>query len=167
MHRLLWNSIFLLATGAFLAAPLGASPPQTNPQVFTGVQTAPSPNLLNSGLLDFSRFNLRHSLSYSHVSSGFGSSSAGLWVTSLGYRASEALQVSADVGALINPTGDGPVLSENSFFLRGVNVNYRPSRNFMLNISYVNVPASAPYGMGGPGYGFGYRPWGSPLGLNR
>jgi hypothetical protein len=147
-----------------------AMPPPANPNPLSGLDAVPSPGLLNSGLLDFSRFDLRHSLSYSFSSSGYGSHSAGLWLSSIGYRPSGALRISADVGATINPMGDGPVLSENSFFLHSLNLDYRPSRNFMLHISYVNIPPDAAGAFGSrwaAGYGLGYRPWGSPLGLNR
>lgn len=167
-HRLaaLAASIIL---GVFLIhGTAAASLPGTQASILGDTGTAPSTGLLKSGLLDLSRINFSHSLSYSFSSSSTGGDrSGGLWLTRASYRVSDPLQVAVDVGAVIDPAGPGPMMDENSFFLRGAEIDYRPSDSFRINVSYVNLPAKArsvlPYG----GYGLGYGPWGSPLGLDR
>jgi hypothetical protein len=160
---------FLVAAVAACLVAIGGSASAQVPTLQSGAfpgTTPPSSNLLRSGLLDFSRFDVSQSLSFGY-SSGFGGNrSAGLWVTELGYRVSNPLRVSVDVGAVLDPSGQGSFLNEKSFFLKGFNVDYRPSKNFLLNISYVNLPSSAAPALGYrlPGYG-PYR--GSPLGFDR
>jgi hypothetical protein len=151
---------------AFLSGTAVASTPETRPQSLTTMHS-PSPSLLNSGLLDFSRLDISHSLSYSFSSSSHGSYSGGLWVTGIGYQISNPLRVSMDVGMLIDSNGDGPVVSEKNIFLRGFNLDYQPSKTFRLHIAYTNQPPNAALGYHYPGYGLGYRSWGSPLGLDR
>lgn len=129
-------------------------------------QPTPSSGLLQSGLLDFSRFDVKHSLNYGVASGSAGTQSGGLWLTEVGYRISDPLRISVDVGAALNTDG-GPVLSENSFFLHSLNLDYQPSKNFSLHVSYVNLPQNTSLfshqGM------LGRRPglWDSPLGLPR
>ena len=139
------------------------------PPALQGFVSTPSAGLLNSGLIDLSRFDLHHSLSYSMSSgSGYRSQSAGLWQTELGYRISDPLRVSLNVGATITPGGES-LFNERSVFLQGFNLDYRPSKNFMLNISYVNMPpeAAQALGYGASPYRFSRRPWDSPLDLDR
>lgn len=149
-----------------MVCPAGAQAP--GPQgALTGLQTAPSTGLLKSGLIDLSRLELSHSLSYSFSSaSGLGSRSGGLWQTRAAYRVADPLEVAVDVAAAIDPTGDGPVLGENSFFLKGFEVDWKPANAFHLNISYQNIPANAAAALGYGPNGLGHL-WGSPLGLDR
>lgn len=129
------------------------------------LSTPPSTSLLRSGLLDFSRFDLSHSVSFGYSSGTGGSRSGGLWLTRLGYRVSDPLRVSVDVGATLDPSGQGAFLSEKSFFLKGFNLDYRPSKHFLVHVSYVNLPPNAATALG---YRQGLSPtWGSPLGLDR
>jgi len=153
-----------LVAGAGTAS---ASLPNNAPTVLQGIGTEPSAGLLNSGLLDFSRFDVHNSLSYSFSSSSqFGSSSAGLWLTEFGYRVSDPLRLSVAVGATLDPSSES-LFSEKNIFLRGFNLDYRPSRNFQLNVSYVNTPPAAAQALGYSGwpYAGGIRPFGSPLSM--
>lgn len=147
-----------------------AATPGGNPQALAGIGSTPSVGLLRSGLLDFSRFDVSHSLTYGVSSSStFGTRSGGLWLTELGYRISDPLRVSVDVGAVIDPSGDGPLFSEKNVFLRGFNLDYQPSKSFRLNISYLNTPpnAASVLGYDYPGAGLGYRPYGPFRGSGR
>lgn len=162
-HRLFCPTAAAFLILGLMAGAAAASIPETSA---LGPQAAPSAGLLNSGLVDLSRLELSHSLSYGFSSSsGYGDRSGGLWLTRASYRISNPLKLAVDVGAVLDPTGGGPIMDENSFFLRGVELNYQPSKNFQLNVSYQNLPAKVqsvlPFG------GYGYRPWGSPLGLDR
>ena len=152
---------FIILALVVMAAPVDAA----GPDPMTGVASTPSSGLLRSGLLDLSRLQISHSLTYASTSSSiYGHESGGLWVTRFGYRVSNPLQLSMDLGATINTSGDGPILSEKNLFLRGFEMNYRPSNLFQLNIAYRRWP-------GGPGnqslYDLGSGPWGSPLGSVR
>jgi hypothetical protein len=161
---------FLVLTALVVAGSASAGLPVGNPQALTGVSTPPSAGLLRSGLIDLSRFDISHSLSYGvSSSSSFGTHSGGLWLTEIGYRIADPLRVSVDVGAALDTDGGGPILSEKSFYLRGFNLDYQPSRTFRLNISYVNTPpnAASVLGYDYPGTGLGYRPYGPFRGLDR
>ena len=141
-HRL---AVTMLALGAILliAAPIFASVPGGNPSAFSGMASEPSVGLINSGLIDLSRLEVNHSLSFGYTSSSaLGSQSGGLWSSRFGYRLSDPLHISVEVGATLDPAGDS-MLNEKSFFLGGFNLDYRPSDKFQLNISYVNTPRRA------------------------
>ena len=152
------------------AGNVSAGYPGTGPDLGLGT-AVPSTDLLRSGLLDLSRIDISHSLSYGFSSSSrWGSGSGGLWNTRATYRISNPLAISVDVGALINPAGGEPFLSTENIFLRGVNLDFRPSKHFQLHITYLKYPANASSPGFGPyhdRYGFGHGTWGSPLGLGR
>jgi hypothetical protein len=151
------------------AGTASASLPNATPPALQGIGTEPSAGLLNSGLLNLSRFDIHNSLSYSFSSSSeFGSQSGGLWQTEIGYRISDPLRISLDVGATLDPSSQN-LFSEKNIFLRGFNLDYRPNRNFQLNVSYVNTPPAAARALGYRGwlYPGGVRPYGSPLSMGR
>ncbi len=154
--------VFILAAAG--AGPVSAGVPASNPRAMAGISSAPSVGLLNSGLLNLSRFDIHNSLSYSVSSSSFGTRSAGLWLTEIGYRVSDPLRVSVDVGATLNPASD-QLFSEKNVFLHRFDLDYRPSDKFQLNLSYVNMPPDAATALGYHNWGYfpGSRPWGSPL----
>jgi hypothetical protein len=142
MFRIQTHSMVLIAL-VLAVAPVAASVPGGNPAAFSGVATEPSVGLINSGLIDLSRLEVNHSLSFGYTSSSaFGSQSGGLWNTRFGYRLAGPLKITMDVGATLDPAGDA-LLNEKSFFLGGFNLDYRPSDRFQLNISYVNTPRAA------------------------
>ncbi len=166
-----WTSALLcVVVAALVAGPVQAADAGAAvPPALQGLVSTPSAGLLNSGLIDLSRFDLHHSLSYSMSSgSGYRSQSAGLWTTELGYRISDPLRVSLNVGATITPGGES-LFNERNVFLQGFNLDYRPSKNFMLNISYINMPPEAAQALGyrASPYRFSRRPWDSPLDPDR
>jgi hypothetical protein len=147
----------------FVALPVLAGGPDP---IFLGGSENPSAGLLKSGLIDFSRLSVSNSLTFGTSSSSvYGNQSGGLWLTRFGYRVSNPLQLSVDVGAVLNTTGQGPVLNEKNLFLRGFEMNYHPSNAFQLNIAYRYWPAGAA-GLDNM-FGLGSSPWGSPLGSVR
>lgn len=159
--------VVLCAAGATL--PAAADTGAAVPPGLQGLVSAPSAGLLNSGLIDLSRFDMRHGLTYSFSSgSGFRSNSAGLWQTEIGYRISDPLRVSVGVGAAITPGGES-LFNERSLFLQGFNLDYTPSKNFRLHVSYVNMPPEAAQAMGYRAlpYRFASGPWDSPLDPDR
>lgn len=156
--------VALLACGLVVAGPTLASTPETTPLVIASTSPSPSTSLINSGLIDFSRFDVSHSLSYGVSSSSLGTASGGLWVTRFGYQLASPLRVSVDIGATINTMGGGPVLSEKNIFLKGFNLDYQPGEHFQLHISYQNRPAHSGLGYFRPGYGPGTSVFDSPTG---
>ena len=156
-----------IAVLALTASPALAG--DSAPPALQGLASQPSVGLLNSGLIDFSRFDLDHSLSYSFSSaSGYRSQSAGLWTSRLGYRISDPLRISVGVGATMSPGGES-LFNEKSFFLQNFSLDYRPSSKFRLNISYVNMPSEAAQALGyrAMPYHLSRRPWDSPLDPDR
>jgi hypothetical protein len=117
--------------------------------VIEGLQPEPSRSLLGSGLLDASRFSLRHSVSYGVYSGSEGSRSSGLWLSELGYRLADPLEVSVDVGMVLDPER-GELFNAENVYLHGLNLDYRPSRNFQMRLSYRNLPPNSPYRYGNP-----------------
>lgn len=162
MKHLGFPGIVLLCA-LIVAAPVFAGGPDS---IFLGGSQNPSTGFLKSGLLDLSRLSVSNSLTFGTSSSSlYGSQSGGLWLTRFGYRVSNPLQLSVDVGAVLNTTGGGPVLNEKNLFLRGFEMNYHPSNAFQLNIAYRNWPSAAA-GLDNV-FGLGSSPWGSPLGSVR
>lgn len=172
MSKSSWFRFLVAGAVALLLAGSGtasASIPSSNPQALAGTVTEPSVGLLNSGLLNLSRFDIHHSLSFGYTSSSaYGSQSGGLWLTQIGYRISDPLRISVDLGATLTPDGNS-LLSEKSFFVGGFNLNYQPSKKFQLNISYVNLPSRAATALGYQRSPFGgySRPWEVSQGLPR
>jgi len=107
----------------------------------------PSRGLLDSGLFDSSRLTLRHSLSYGVVSGSAGSRSGGLWLTEADYRLADPLHLSVDVGMALDPSG-GQMLNSKNIYLQGLNLDYTPSKNFRVQLSYRHAPpgGARPYG---------------------
>jgi hypothetical protein len=156
------RSACIVFLAILVAAPVLAAGPDP---LYLGGSGAPSAGLLNSGLLNLSRLEVSNSLTFATSSSSLhGNQSAGLWVTRFGYRVSNPLHLALDLGAVLNTSGDGPVLSERNLFVRGFEMNYRPSNLFQLNIAYRHWPSGA--GLDSM-YGLGSSPWGSPLGSVR
>lgn len=120
-----------------------ASPYDVTAQKLSGIQKGSSAGLSGLGLFDTSRLRFNHAMSFNYTSGTQGSAGFGLWQGRLAYQVSNPLRVSVDVGAVLNPMGGGPVLSEQSFFLGGFNLEYQPSTKFKINISYVNTPPAA------------------------
>ena len=107
------------------------------------------------GWLDSSRFSLSHSVEYGMASGSRGSVSGGLWTTRLGYQIADPLRMNVDVGAVINTSG-GEVLNQDSFFLKSMNLDYRPNKNFRMHIAYQGAPpVSGPWNYGA----FRSSPW--------
>ena len=156
------HSAVIILLALLVAVPVFAAGPDP---LRLGSSDAPSTGLLKSGLVDLSRLQISNSLTFATSSSSlYGNQSAGLWVTRFGYRVSNPLHVAVDLGAVLNTQGDGPILSEKNLFLRGFEMNYRPSNLFQLNIAYRHAPAGS--GLESM-YGLGSSPWGSPLGSVR
>jgi hypothetical protein len=97
------------------------------------------------GLFDPSRFNMRHSLSFSYHSFGDQGVSLGTYTNSMSYAFAENLHARADVSLSYSPyntfskSGRG---SNNfgSIYLSRAEINYRPFENMMVQIQYRQFP---------------------------
>lgn len=149
-HRVLIAIAFAALVAAFPAsgtASEGASAPlpasaEGHWDFLEGTRSEPSTGLLGSGLIDPSRITFRNSVSYGVTSGSGGTHSGGLWLSQLGYRLADPLQVSVELGAAITP-GQGDLLAPENVFLHGVNLDYRPSDSFHISIDYRHLPANA------------------------
>ena len=82
---------------------------------------------------DASRLHVSSMLS---VGSGFGTGVNALQVTSLSYQFGAPLAMSVNIG---NAWGTGLARTNSSFFLEGLDLNYRPNPNLQFMIHYQNV----------------------------
>ena len=101
-------------------------------------------------LLDMSRITWSHSYSVSFFSGGRSSGSVGLLNSTMNYELSESLNLMVNLGVLHNTGavwGDG---EHSASFLPGFRLDYRPSENFFMSISYQQHPG---YGYYSPYYG--------------
>ncbi|MBI5464709.1 MAG: hypothetical protein HY966_07155 [Ignavibacteriales bacterium] len=114
------------------------------------------------GWFDPSRLTMRnsYSLSYSTLGSGQGMS-LGTLTSSLNYQISNPLSVSFDVSLMHQPFGGlggklGPDFS--GVYLTRAQLDYRPSKNFLFQVQFRQLPAMywmSPYGYDRFGGSFG------------
>jgi len=124
------------ACAAAQAAPLAASPVYAPSVPVDGLA-------FPSGWFDASRLHFSQSFSFG---SGGGYGSNALSVTSLSYQLSNPLSCSVSLG---NAWGGGARQfggTQNSTFLEGFNVRYRPNPAFEFQVQYQNVRSPLQYG---------------------
>jgi len=150
-----------------LAAPVHAQEgsPFASPSSYEQPKTSSS--LLPRSLFDPSRLTISNSVVFGFSSGGYGygSGSAGLVTSSLGYRMSHNTALRVDVGAHVNPAFGGQG-TDKGIFLQSAAFDWRPSRNSMFRVEYRDLRSPLQgYGYAAPGYG--YSPldaWGTPYG---
>ncbi len=157
-------AVCVMLSVAFVATPAHAQWQGTSSPSLIGIQAQPGLAGSGPGLLDTSRFGFNHSLSFNYASGSAGDVGFGLWQGRLGYQLSKPLRISVDVGAVLNTTGPGPMLSEQSFYLGGFNLDYAPSESFRIHVAYVNTPSAAVMPYRQPG-SFAGLDWGNPAGF--
>lgn len=101
---------------------------------------------LGSSYLDPSRLRFATSVSFG---TGFGGTTEGLQVTSIGYRMSQKSFLNVNVGSSFSSNG-----RNNSMFLEGLDFMYRPSSSMQFEVHYRDVRSPLQYG----NYG-GFHPW--------
>jgi hypothetical protein len=108
-----------------------------------------------SGLLDPSKFNMHHSFSLSYASFAGQGLSLGVYTNSMQYKFSDQLDVRTDISLMTSPfntLGKDAQSSLSGLFLNNAELNYRPWKNTLLQISYRQMPSA--YWLGS-GYGYG------------
>lgn len=101
------------------------------------------------GLLDPSRLSLSHSYTMSYMSSGNQGVARGLFMETIGYRLSNPVTLTFNIGYLHQPYSsygpDGPL--ESGTFVGGAALTWRPANNMFLHFEVANYPSY-------PGYGY-------------
>ncbi len=106
------------------------------------------------GLLNPENFSMRHSYSLSYSSFGNNGLAMGIYTNSMLYRFNKDLNVEADVSIMHSPYSSFGKDFQNSLtgiYLSRAAINYRPWKDFQINIQYRNIPAYY------PGYYNGYN----------
>lgn len=104
-------------------------------------------------LLDYSRIRWSHSYSVSFFSGGQSSGTLGMLNTRMFYDFSKSLSLTLNLG--IAHTGGSLYAnaSNNAQFLPGFNLDYHPSKNFRMSISFQRYDGRyVPYGYAPYGY---------------
>jgi hypothetical protein len=120
-----------------------------------------------SGLFDPSRFNMQHSFSLSYMTMAGQGMSLGVYTNSLQYKFSDNLDVRTDISLMTSPfntLGKEAQSSLSGLFLNRAELNYRPWKNTLLQISYRQIPPA--YWLGS-GYGYGFGGLNSFYGIDR
>jgi hypothetical protein len=120
-----------------------------------------------SGLFDISKFNMHHSFSLSYMSFAGQGMSLGVYTNSMQYKFSDDLDVRTDISLMTSPFNSLGKDAQNSLsglFLNRAELNYRPWKNALLQISYRQIPAA--YWLGS-GYGYGFGGMNSFYGIDR
>ena len=108
------------------------------------------------GLLDPSRMNFQTSYSMSYATSGGQGLMQGLFMETIGYRLSNPLSLTVNVGFQHTPYSSyGPDgITRSAHFVGGAALDWRPSENMFLHFEVANYPS---YGM------MGYNPYWRPF----
>jgi hypothetical protein len=120
-----------------------------------------------SGLFDPSKFNMQHSFSLSYASFAGQGMSLGVYTNSMQYKFSDQLDVRTDISLMTSPfnsLGKDAQSSLNGLYLNRAELNYRPWKNTLFQVSYRQIPASSWLYSG---YGYGYGGLNSFYGIDR
>lgn len=133
------KNIIAILVLVLLALPVSAQfveQPQTKPDIAKESYGAPAAETPFS-LLDLSRIRWSHSYSVTYFSGGVGSSSLGIFNTTMFYELSSKLSLNMNLGIAHDPSSlwtDGK--TGNTTFLPGFTLDYHPSKKFQMSISY-------------------------------
>ena len=109
------------------------------------------------GLIDPNKFSMHHSFSLSYMTMGGQGMSLGMYTNSMMYKFSDALDLQADISLMASPFNSFGKQAQNSLsglFLNRAELNYRPWKDALLQISYRQLP-SMYWLNSGYGYGLG------------
>jgi len=114
----------------------------------------PAPTIGNFlGLLNPENFSMRHSLSYSYLSSGGTGLSLASYTNSMFYKIADPMNLRFDVTVQGSPNASPYQSALNGLFLSRAELNYRPWENFFIKVQYQRIPTTA--------YGY-FNPWYDP-----
>jgi len=108
-----------------------------------GIQPADNP----FSLLDFSRIRWSHSYSVSFFSGGTSSGTVGLLNTTMFYDISRSLSLTVNLGIEHSGGAIWGDASNKARLLPGFHLNYHPSENFQMSVSFQRLDGLySPYG---------------------
>lgn len=115
--------------------------------------------LSSFGLLDPSRMSFSHSYTMSYVSSGNQGLMQGLFMETIGYRLSNPVSLTLNLGYLHQPYSSyGPDgVFEGGAFVGGAALTWRPAHNMFLRFEVANYPTYGAYN---------YQPYWNPFPYN-
>ena len=137
------KTVFALIVISFMAIGQFRSQPEARSSVTESMIRQDDGGLL-FGWFDPSRLTMRNSYSLSYTTSGGKGFSLGTLTSSLAYQISNPLSVQFDVSLVHSPYNNlgGNFSKEISgVYLSGAELNYRPSKNTLLQIQYRQLPA--------------------------
>ncbi|MCX6640115.1 MAG: hypothetical protein NTW14_06490 [bacterium] len=106
------------------------------------------------GLFDPSRLTFTHSFSSSYMSSGSQGVMQNLFMETIGYRFNAPVTLTLNLGYMNQPYSSyGPDgLFQQSAFIGGAAVDWRPRDNMIFHFEVANYPSSGYYGYSPYGY---------------
>lgn len=117
--------------------------------IFKPSELVEKPSGLLNSFLNSNRFTMNHSYSLSFMSSGGHSTNLGMYLNTMTYQISDPLMMQLRVGYLHQPFGAMNSISSsmnNTFFVQGAQLLYRPSKNLRVSLEYESVPSMmSPY----------------------
>lgn len=105
--------------------------------------------------LNSANFQMNHSYSLSYSSFGNNGLALGVYTNSLFYKFNNDLNVQADISVVHSPYSTFGTEFQNSLngiYLSRAAINYRPWKDFQINVQYQNIP-----NFYSPGYYNGYN----------
>jgi len=137
------KTIVILVFVSFIAVGQFKSQPEARSSVSESIIRQDDGGLL-FGWFDPSRFTINNSYSLSYTTSGGKGLSLGTLTSSLAYQISNPLSLQFDVSLIHSPYNNlgGNFTKEISgVYLSRAELNYRPSKNTLLQIQYRQLPA--------------------------
>jgi hypothetical protein len=136
MRKLLLSTTFLLALMGTLSAQQAdvASLRESTANAKSGIGISPAGNAFS--LLDLSRIKWSHSYAVSFFSGGNTSGSIGLLNTTMNYDISSKLHLAVNLGVLHSPGAMFGRGESKANILPGFRLDYRPSENVLMSISF-------------------------------
>ncbi|MGD0591750.1 MAG: hypothetical protein ABSA44_13280 [Bacteroidota bacterium] len=141
--KILIKTVLTLLAVCFMAVGQFKSQPEASSSI-TGSMIRQDDGGLLFGWFDPSRFTMRNSYSLSYTTSGGKGFSLGTLTSSLAYQISNPLSVQFDVSLINSPynnLGGNFTKDISGVYLSGAELNYRPSKNTLLQIQYRQLPA--------------------------
>jgi len=99
-------------------------------------------DLVNTGLLDPSRFSMSHSYSMSYMTNGGQSDMLGLYLNHIRYQFAVPLTLQIDWGYAIRPLDirhPDPNVKSGNLTLPRIALQYQPTKNTFISFEYLNL----------------------------
>jgi hypothetical protein len=141
--KILIKTVLVLIVVSFMAIGQFKSQPEASSSVAGSMIRQDDGGLL-FGWFDPSRLSMRNSYSLSYTTSGGKGFSLGTLTSSLAYQISNPLSVQFDVSLIHSPynnLGGNFAKDISGVYLSGAELNYRPSKNTLLQIQFQQLPS--------------------------